>query len=394
MTGPLKQLKILDFSTLLPGPYATMLLADMGADVIRIESPTRADMLKETSPKFEKYSYAHYSINRNKRSLAIDLKNPQAKEVIVKLIADYDILIEQFRPGVMKKFGLDYESLKIVNPKLIYCSITGYGQTGELKNRAGHDINYLALSGLASYSGRKESGPSLSATQIADLAGGSHHAVMSILAAEIARRSTDLGQHLDISIRDTAFSLNTMFGASALASEVDPDLEDQILNGGSFYDYYKTSDGRYISVGSLEPKFAKLFFETIARPQWLMRAANKEEIGALKADIAEVFALQDYQYWKNKFNKIDACIEPVLSINEVANHPMFESRKMILEIKLANDHQIKQIAPAVKFSENREDFFVGKKLGEDSETILRSIGYSDARIDQLIKNGIITLCEH
>jgi len=387
MTGPLKQLKILDFSTLLPGPYATMLLADMGADVIRIESPDRSDMLKETPPKFKDCSYAHYTINRNKRSLALDLKENQAKEVIFKLIQDYDILVEQFRPGVMKKLGLDFEALSKINPKLIYCSITGYGQTGDLKNRAGHDINFLALSGLASYSGKKESGPSLSATQIADLAGGSHHAVMSILAADISRRSTGVGQHLDISIRDAAFSLNTMFGAAALATGDDPQPEDQILNGGSYYDYYETNDARYMSVGALEPKFAKIFFDTIGHPEWLTKAFQPNEQKKLKIAIAKIIKAQSFQHWNDLFKKVDACVEPVLSITEAAELSPFKERDMILEIELDEKNKVKQIGSALKFSENRRDFFIGKKLGEDSLEILQKLEYSESQIKEIIRGS-------
>ena len=165
MTLPLNGLKILDFTTLLPGPYATQLLADMGAEVIRIESPTRPDLVKFMPPMVGegkyKVSAAHASLNRNKQCIAIDLKCEEAKDIIHRLIKEYDIVIEQFRPNVMKRLGLDYASLKKIQPKLIYCSITGYGQTGPLKDRAGHDINYLALSGLASYSGRKRNRASL-----------------------------------------------------------------------------------------------------------------------------------------------------------------------------------------------------------------------------------------
>ena len=147
--GPLSQLRILDFSTLLPGPYATMILADMGADVIRVESPTRPDLLRVSPPMLDERSFAHLSINRNKRSIALNLKSAKAQGIIHKLLQSYDVVVEQFRPGVMARLGLDYEALKAINPHLIYCSITGYGQTGPNKDKAGHDINYLALSGLA-----------------------------------------------------------------------------------------------------------------------------------------------------------------------------------------------------------------------------------------------------
>ena len=217
MLGPLASLKVLDFSTLLPGPFASLLLADMGAEVLRIESPTRMDLLRVLPPHDQGVSASHAYLNRNKRSLALDLKQPEALEVIKQLLQDYDIVLEQFRPGVMERLGLGYEALKAINPKLIYVSITGYGQTGPYKDRAGHDINYLALAGLASYTGRAESGPLPLGMQVADVAGGSLHGVIGLLAAVIARQQTGLGQHLDVSMTDCAFSLNAMAGAGYLA---------------------------------------------------------------------------------------------------------------------------------------------------------------------------------
>src|SRR5690606_25413935 len=239
MQGPLSSLKILDFSTLLPGPFASMLLADMGAEVLRVESPSRMDLVRLLPPHDQGVSASHAYLNRNKRSIALDLKQPAALEVVRQLLQEHDILIEQFRPGVMDKLGLGYQALKAINPRLIYVSITGYGQTGPYKERAGHDINYLALSGLASYTGRRESGPLPLGVQVADIAGGSHHAVMGLLAAVIQRQQTGEGQHVDISMSDCAFSLHALAGAGYLASGVEPDMENQALNGGSFYDYYR-----------------------------------------------------------------------------------------------------------------------------------------------------------
>ncbi|NWE68242.1 CoA transferase, partial [Pseudomonas gingeri] len=159
MQGPLASLKVLDFSTLLPGPFASLLLADMGAEVLRIESPSRLDLLRVLPPHDQGTSAAHAYLNRNKRSLALDLKQPEAVAIVHQLVREYDILLEQFRPGVMDRLGLGYETLKTINPRLIHVAITGYGQTGPYRDRAGHDLNYLALSGLASYTGRQDAGP-------------------------------------------------------------------------------------------------------------------------------------------------------------------------------------------------------------------------------------------
>ncbi|HCE38903.1 MAG TPA: carnitine dehydratase, partial [Alcanivorax sp.] len=172
MSGPLASLKVLDFSTLLPGPFATLLLADMGAEVLRVESPTRPDMVRLLPPSEDNVSAVHGYINRSKRSLALDLKTPEGREVVHRLVKDYDIVVEQFRPGVMDKLGVGYETLKAINPGLIYCSITGYGQDGPYRDRAGHDLNYLSIAGMTSYNGRRDSGPAPMAFQVADVAGG------------------------------------------------------------------------------------------------------------------------------------------------------------------------------------------------------------------------------
>lgn len=267
MQGPLASLKVLDFSTLLPGPFASLLLADMGAEVLRIESPTRVDLLRVLPPHDQGISASHAYLNRNKRSLALDLKQPAALEVVKQLLQDHDILLEQFRPGVMERLGLGYEALKAINPRLIYVSITGYGQTGPYKDRAGHDLNYLALAGLASYTGRADSGPLPLGFQAADIAGGSLYGVIGLLAAVIARQQSGQGQHLDVSMTDCAFSLNAMAGAGYLACGVEPGREEQVLNGGSFYDYYRSRDGRWMSVGSLEPNFMQQMCTALDRPE-------------------------------------------------------------------------------------------------------------------------------
>lgn len=393
---PLAGLKVLDFSTLLPGPYATMLLADMGADVLRVESPTRVDLLNEMEPRYDERSYAHLTINRNKRSLALDLKHESARSIIHRLLQTYDVIVEQFRPGVMARLGFDYDSLKAINPGLIYCSITGYGQTGPLKDRAGHDINYLALGGLASYSGREQTGPVLSGTQIADIGGGSHHAVMAILAAVIARQKSILqqgsiqGQYLDISMSDATLSLNTLYGATALASKQDPLCGKEILNGGIFYDYYQTKDGRYISVGSLEPKFVAGFFSAIGHPEWQHRAAEKSgEQSLLKDDIATAMLSKNFDEWKKLFENLDVCVEPVLSISEAVKHPHFRARNMTCDVALENNHSIKQIASPIKFNTKPPEINAGKKLGADTVNVLTEIGYEQQKLNQLIEQKVV-----
>lgn len=331
----LQDLKILDFSPLLPGPYATMLLADMGADVLRVESPTRPDLVKSLQPQIDGVSAAYRQLHDNKQTVELDLKQAEAVQEVYRLVREYDIVIEQFRPGVMSRLGLDYEVLKAINPNLIYCSITGYGQTGPYKDRAGHDINYLALSGVMDYSRRKNEAPVPLGLQVADVAGGSHHAVMAILAAVIHRQSTGEGQYLDISMTDAAFALNAMTGAAALAGGEQPEAETGWLNGGTFYDYYETCDKRYMAVGSLEPQFQKLLLEALGLTDLKKECGDftPESQSKIKQAIAEVFIGQSFAHWCQVFAQIDACVEPVLTFEEASNHPHVQARSLIKEDK-------------------------------------------------------------
>jgi len=389
MSGSLSGLKILDFSTLLPGPYASMLMADMGAEVLKVESG-RVDMVHSIAPNIvnegEKTSYANLTLNRNKKSIVLDLKREACVDVIKRLVMEYDIVLEQFRPGVMAKLGLDYETLSQINPKLIYCSITGYGQTGPLKDKAGHDINYLALSGISSYSGRSDTGPVLAGTQIADIAGGSHHAVMSIMAAVIARQSTAQGQWLDVSMTDAAFSLNALFGAGALASGQSPQLSGTLLNGACFYDYYQTQDGRHLSVGGLEPKFAQEFFTLLGKPNWfeLSVSPKAETQQKLRENIANIIVKKSLQQWQQIFADSDVCVEPVLTVTEAAKSDLMQQRQMVIDVPLAGQ-MLKQIAPPVKMAQQRINTTPATITGKHTNEILLSLGLSEGDILNITK---------
>ncbi|MBY6220994.1 CaiB/BaiF CoA transferase family protein [Marinobacter nauticus] len=333
MAAPLANLKILDFSTLLPGPYATMMLADMGAEVLRVEAPDRVDLAKVMPPFDGKFSTTFSYLGRGKQTLQLNLKQPESVERVKQLVQDYDIVVEQFRPGVMDRLGIGYEVLKAINPKLIYCAITGYGQTGPYKDRAGHDINYLAISGVASHCGRADSGPPPMGIQIADVAGGSHHAVMGILAAVIKRQETGEGAFIDISMTDAAFALNAMAGAAALAGGQPQKPESGMLNGGTFYDYYQTRDGRWLSVGSLEPQFSSRLCDTLGLGELKSYALSQkpEHQQELKAAIKQKIAERSLAEWREVFADVDACVEPVLTIDEAAEHPQLKARGMVVE---------------------------------------------------------------
>ncbi|MGG1677184.1 CaiB/BaiF CoA transferase family protein [Neobacillus sp. NRS-1170] len=372
----LKGLKILDFSTLLPGPYATMMLADLGAEVLHVESATRPDMLREVLPLDGKDSVNHGYINRSKKSITLDLKKADAIEIVKKLVAEYDIVLEQFRPGVMERLRLGYDVLKEVNPKLIYCSITGFGQTGPYRHRPGHDNNYLSISGIASYSGRQKGGPAPAGIQIADVAGGSLHGVIGILSAVIYRDRTGEGQWIDISMTDCSFALNATVAPSYLMAGINPKLERTMLNGGTFYDYYETKDGRYFSVGSLEPQFRKLLCEGIGRPDLieLSFSEKQEDIHAFKNEVKNAFLSKTFAEWQKVFAEIEACVEPVLTFAEACEHPQIEGRGMIVEVPRPNGGYQKQIACPIKSTVFKPEYkHIGVELGENNEEILKPL---------------------
>jgi crotonobetainyl-CoA:carnitine CoA-transferase CaiB-like acyl-CoA transferase len=391
MKGPLSSLKILDFSTLLPGPFASLLLADMGAEVLRIESTTRQDLLRELPPHDHGTSTSHAYLNRNKRSLALDLKQAQALDVVKRLVMEYDIVLEQFRPGVMERLGIGYEVLKAINPRLIYVAITGYGQTGPYRHRAGHDINYLSLAGVASHSGRKQDGPAPSGVQVADVAGGSLHGVVGLLAAVVARQQTGRGQYVDVSMTDCAFSLNALAGAGYLAGGVEPERESQLLNGGSFYDYYRCRDGRWFSVGSLEPAFMKALCDALGRPELAALGVSVErgDQAALKHQLQIEFERRSFDELQALFARTDACVEPVLSVAEVVDHPQLQAREMVTQVPRGDGSLQAQIACPLKFSGGLpEPRHIGVAVGAHSKEVLKAIGFNAQQIKAMREAGV------
>lgn len=391
MKNPLDGIKILDFSYLLPGPYGTMIMSDMGADIIKVENPAAPDMMRYIPPIIDNISAVYSHVNRGKKSLTLNLKKENAREIIYRLVEDYDIVIEQFRPGVMKRLGLGYEDLKKINKSIIYCSLTGYGQKGEYAQKAGHDINYMALSGVESISGRSASGPSLSGIQIADIAGGSKNLVIGILSAYIKREKTGKGDFIDISITDSVFSMSIFSSSGYLAGANEPSAESEILNGGAIYDFYPTSDSRYISVGPIEEKFMKNFFGAVgmAEPtiEMISEPGSMKQIKSQVGDIIKKFPLD---YWIKKFEKVDACVEPVLALSESTSRPPLSDREMIVQVKTRSGIPLKQIGNPIKFKSGH--YYSGEPgvpPGFNNDEILQKAGYSESDISRFKGEGII-----
>lgn len=396
MTAPLSTLKILDFSTLLPGPYATMMLADLGADIIRIEAPNRPDLVRLLPPfSPDGQSAQHSLLNRAKRSLGLNLKTAAAPEIIKRLITQqgFDIIVEQFRPGVMDRLGVGYEQLKEVCPSLIFCSLTGYGQTGPYKDRAGHDLNYLALSGLLSYYGRKSTPtpPPPLPMQVADIGAGSLHLVIGLLAAVIRRMTTGEGGQVDIAMHDGVLAWNAIGAAKWLVDGKNPEPEGEILNGGSFYDIYETKDGRFLSVGPLEPKFWHGFCQAIGREELFEPGTNFDATNqqTFKNDIQQAILSKTLAEWQAIFAQLDVCVEPVLTTEEALAHPQTQARDMIVELPMRDTTQ-QQIGSPIKLSNHVPDYkFSGSTLGKHSFEILADSGYTKQEIEALINRHVV-----
>ncbi|MBS6341030.1 MAG: CoA transferase [Eubacterium limosum] len=387
--GALEGLKILDFSTLLPGPFATTMLADLGAEVLKISGPGKPDIVLDYPPFIEGTTVSANQawLGRNKKTMLLNLKKPGAVEVVKKLIMEYDIVMEQFRPGVMEKLGLGYEALAEINPRLIYCSLTGYGQTGSLSHRAGHDINYLARSGNMAQAGRAETGPVLTNMQVADVAVGSMNSVIGILAAVQYRNRTGKGQRVDIAMLDGLIPFNGMDGTAFLAAGKVPKREGERLNGGCMYDFYETKDGQFLSVGALEPKFWAEFCHCIGREDLIEGSVWPEDVKAVKEVIRGILKEKTRDEWMAVFDGRDVCVEPVLSVQEaLLEDAHIRAREMVVEVELplSDGKKVPQYGTAVKLSESPAQYrFGGYPVGYHTEAVLKALGCSDDAIESL-----------
>ncbi|MFK5953024.1 MAG: CaiB/BaiF CoA-transferase family protein [Desulfobacterium sp.] len=390
-SGPLTHLKILDFSTLLPGPYASLVLTDLGADTLRVVSGSRPDIATLMPPFLPGTDISANLawLGRGKRSITLNLKKAPAVTIIKKLIAEYDILLEQFRPGVMQRLGLGYEDLKIINPGLIYCSLTGYGQEGPYAGRAGHDINYLACSGLMSYSGTKDHGPVLTGMQIADMAAGSNNTIIAILAAVLHRNHTGKGQYIDISMRDGVVPLNGMAGAATLVDGLHPVREGNVLNGGSLYDFYETKDNEYLSFGGLEPQFFTAFCNGMGCPDLIKGGVMPDDIEQVKLRVRKTIKTKTRKEWEKVFKNVDACVEPVLTLAETLNSPDIIKRGLVVDVELPEGGSVRQLGTPMRFSETPIHYAgAGQPAGTDNKDVLLELGYTEDGIENFKNAGL------
>lgn len=398
---PLAGVKVLDLSRLLPGPFCTLLLADLGAEVLKVEDTGIGDYARWTPPyvggedarKRGAASAQFNALNRNKRSIRLNLKDDDAREVLLRLAAEHDVVVESFRPGVLDRLETGYEAMRKRNANLVYCAITGYGQDGPLRDRAGHDMNYLGLNGLLALTGAGGGPPVQAAGQIADIGGGAQMAATAICAA-LLRRATARGDEgngcfIDISMTDGAMSWLAMPASRALAGE-EPRRRGNVELAGSWLCYmpYEAADG-WISCGALEPKFWRSFCEGAGREDLIEKQFDAPG-SAAHAEVAAVFKSRTRHEWQAFNAERDCCIEPVLEIEEALESDLVRERGMVATVEHPGIGPLRQLASPFKFDGRRPGRAEpAPAFGEHTDAVLRSLGYAEAEIARLHEAGAV-----
>jgi alpha-methylacyl-CoA racemase len=381
---PLTGVRVLDLTRLLPGAFCTMLLADMGADVIKVEEPDRGDYMRWTPPLVDGRSVLFNSLNRNKKSLTLNLKAEAGRDLLLRLAESADVLVEGNRPGVMKRLGLGWDTLHARNPRLVMCSITGYGQDGPFAARAGHDINYMATSGGLGLSGSRGGPPVPLSVQVADIGGGGVQPAVAILGALVAVQRGAEGRWLDVSMTDGAVSWMSLALAARGGGEEVARGDQRLAGRHACYRVYACKGGGFYSVGALEPKFWTALCVAIGRPDLAgLQFAEGAEGEHVHRAVEEVFVSKTRTEWERDLAGLDACCEPVLELDEVASHPQVASRGLIAKWKTGVE-----VRPAVQMRSDwrRKD---PPALGEDTADVLAEVGVVGKQLEELKLRGVI-----
>jgi len=394
----LNGLQILDLTRLLPGPFCTLLLADLGADVIKVEEPTLGDPARQSRPRQGDTGSLFLLVNRNKRSLTLDLKTAEGRELLLQLVEGADVLVESFRPGVMDRLGLGYaDVLAQRNPRLIYATLSGFGQSGPYRDRPGHDLNYLALAGVLGYNVDRQAQPVPVpvAVQVADLGGGTLGAV-AILAAVLAREHTGRGQAVDVSLFGAAIAwLPTLVAGLFSQGQAAAPGQPPLAGGLPQYDIYTTADRRHVTLGALEPKFLLNFLERVGRPELASLAAgDRAQRQQLHTELTAIFASRTRDAWTAYLADVDTCFAPVNTLEETQRDPQVEALGLFTSVEHPRLGQLPQISPPFTFgatptSARRPP----PDLGEHTAEILGELGLSPAAIRSLAERKIVSLCE-
>jgi alpha-methylacyl-CoA racemase len=391
---PFEGLKILDLSRLLPGGFCSLLLADFGADVIKVEDTGMGDYIRWSPPAFEgaeetAKSALFLSLNRGKRSVRIDLKSEAGREVLLRLVRDADVLLESFRPGVLDRLGVGYERLKQENPRLVYCAITGYGLTGPNVHRSGHDMNYLGLNGVLAISGDADGPPTQAGAQIADLGGGALMAAFGILAALRERDRSGEGQLVDVSMFDGALSWLAMVAARVFAAGEQPRRGAEMLSGSLLcYRPYRCADG-WVTLGALEPKFFAAWANGVQRPDLIAQQFDRPG-SAAHAEVEAIFLTRTRDEWAAFADVHDCCLEPVLEVEEALESELVRAREMVIEFEQPGAGKVKGLGMPVKLSRTPGRVRSGgPALGEHTEQVLQEAGFSADEIAALVEAGAV-----
>jgi alpha-methylacyl-CoA racemase len=385
----LDDVRVLDLTRLLPGPFCTLLLADFGADVIKVEDTTGGDYMRWMPPLVDEYSAMFHPLNRNKRSLAIDLKNPLGREAFLRLAVSADVVIESFRPGVMDRLGIGFGSLIAANPKLVLCSISGYGQDGPFRDRAGHDLNYAAVAGVLMLGGTADGVPAMPGLQVGDLGGGALHAALAIMVAVHQAGRTGHGQHCDVSMVDGLVSWAAIHASEFFASGAAPGPGKGLLTGRyPCYRIYPCADG-FMSVGALEPKFWHEFVEVIGLNELADSGlAEGEEGQRTMTAVADVLLQRTRAQWADSLAGHDVCVEPVLDIAETFEHPQVVSRGMRLDA--GDGRPTAQTGFPIRLEGSPASFrSPAPGYGEHTDEVLTDAGYSADDIASMRAAGVI-----
>ncbi|MGE5417699.1 MAG: CaiB/BaiF CoA transferase family protein [Acidobacteriota bacterium] len=390
MTLPLEGIKVLDLSRLLPGPFASQILSNFGAEVIKVEDTGLGDYLRLIPPVINDMSALFHSINRGKKSIKIDLSKSDGQELFKKIAAGADVLLEGFRPGVMDKLGVGYNELHQINPRLIYCSLTGYGSSGPYRDHAGHDLNYLSYSGIAGLTGRAGEQPVIPGLQIADIGGGALWAVIAILMALQARSITGQGQFCDTAMMDGVVSWMPFALALWNAGDPLPRRSREVLNGGyACYNIYETSDDKYVSIGAIEYKFWADFCSKLDKADLAPRQMDPAQQETMIAELSALFKTRTRDEWVDLFKDSDVCFSPVLEFEEAAQSQHLRERQMIIEV---DDEGFKGrvMGNPIKLSETPGQVPTHAPLpGEHTDDLLTQLGLTAEQITELRVRGII-----
>jgi alpha-methylacyl-CoA racemase len=395
MSRPLEDVRILDLTRLLPGGFCTLLLADLGADVIKVEDTGQGDYVRWAPPYYGTdeqtplgtRSAIYLALNRNKRSIRLDLKQEGGRQALIKLAETADVLVESFRPGVLDKLGVGYEVLRQANPALVYCPITGYGQNGPNRDRAGHDMNYLGLNGVLGLTGETGGPPIQSGAQIADLGGGALMAAVGILAAlQEARRSGE-GQVVDVSMTDGSLAWLALEAGRYFGSGEVPERGDIMLSGGIIcYRPYEAKDG-WITCGALEPKFWSRFCKAVGREDLIDHQFAKPGSDAHRV-VEEIFRTRTREEWRAFNHEHDAMIEPVLDLDEALESELVREREMVVSYEQPELGEVKQLGFPIKLSRTPAGVErPAPALGEHTAEVLTAAGYSAEEVQALEESG-------